>query len=161
MNSTHTASAMILEQFGQPLVLRDLPVPELAPGEVLLRLRASGICGSDLDIVAGEDPRVALPLVIGHEGIGEIAALGGAKADVFGEGLRVGDLVAFNRGLTCGQCPYCTLRGEPELCPWRTTYGINGDLPRPSGTPPGARGRAHGGGGNGNDNGPALSGCYA
>lgn len=151
--SLPTAQAMVLEQFGAPLALRELPVPELPPGGVLLRLRASGICGSDLDITTGEDPRVTLPLVPGHEGIGEIAALHGQKADVFGEWLQVGDLVAFNRGLTCGQCPYCTLRGQPELCPWRETYGINGGPPP---TPPRRRG-----GENGDGLGPSISGCYA
>jgi 2-desacetyl-2-hydroxyethyl bacteriochlorophyllide A dehydrogenase len=149
MTTEQTAVAMVLEHFGQPLARRELPVPALAPGEVRLRLVASGICGSDLDIVAGDDPRVPLPLVPGHEGIGEIAALGGAKTDVFGEALQVGDLVAFNRGLTCGQCPYCTLRGQPELCPERVTYGISlagGNLPpalRADPSPQG-RGKANG-----------------
>ncbi|MCE5238184.1 alcohol dehydrogenase catalytic domain-containing protein [bacterium] len=146
----HTAKAMVLTQFGQPLELHELPVPELAPGEVLLRLLASGICGSDLDIVAGDDPRVPLPLVPGHEGIGGIAALGGDKADVFGESLRVGDLVAFNRGLTCGHCPYCTLRGQPELCQERVTYGISlggGDgVPPPGPLPTGEGGNGDGNG---------------
>ena len=156
-----TITAMVLEQFGQPLVRREFPVPVLQPGEVLLRLRASGVCGSDLDIVHGKDPRAVLPLIPGHEGIGEIVALGGEKEDIGGETLQVGDLVAFNRGLTCGQCVYCTVRRQPELCAERETYGIsmgggNGVL-TPTPLPRSAALRS----GEGNGNGVPLSGCYA
>lgn len=119
------ARAMVLEEFGQPLVLREIPLPELEPGAVLLRLQASGICGSDLDIVAGDDPRVPVPLIPGHEGIGEIAAINGPRTDIFGEPLTPGDLIAFDRGVPCGYCPWCTLHGEPALCPHRKTYGIS------------------------------------
>jgi threonine dehydrogenase-like Zn-dependent dehydrogenase len=141
-----TITAMVLEQFGQPLVRREIAVPALQAGEVLLRLRASGVCGSDLDIVEGMDPRAVLPLIPGHEGIGEIVALGGGQEDIGGEGLRAGDLVAFNRGLTCGQCSYCTVRRQPELCAERETYGIStgGDAWR-----------------SGTDRPTRLSGCYA
>lgn len=142
-----TITAMVLEQFGQPVVRRELPVPRLQPGEVLLRLRASGVCGSDLDIVAGQDPRVTLPLVPGHEGIGEIAEVCGEKADVTGEALRAGDLVAFNRGLTCGKCAYCGVRGQPELCAKRETYGISMGGGVQAADVPSAT--------------PALQGCYA
>lgn len=147
-------TAMVLEQFGQPLVRREIVVPALQPGGVLLRLRASGVCGSDLDIVAGKDPRATLPLIPGHEGIGEIAALGGEKDDIGGEALRVGDVVAFNRGLTCGQCAYCTARRQPELCARRETYGISMGGVNDNGVPAGSRRSQDG-------DGPALSGCYA
>ncbi|MEN6644827.1 MAG: alcohol dehydrogenase catalytic domain-containing protein [Armatimonadia bacterium] len=72
-----TVKAMVLEQVGQPLVLREFPVPAVEPGAVLMRVLAAGICGSDLDITSGKDPRVALPMILGHEGIGEIVAVGG------------------------------------------------------------------------------------
>jgi len=131
--------AMVLEEFGQPLVLREFPAPELQPGAVLLRVVAAGICGSDLEIIEGQDPRVTLPLIPGHEALGEIAATGGPKTDIFGEPLVEGDLVAFNRGLTCGCCPACVVQQEPALCAARETYGISVS----SATP------------------PHLSGCYA
>lgn len=119
------AEAMILEQFGQPLVRQRISVSALEPGSLVVRLRAAGICGSDLDIWAGRDPRVAVPLVPGHEGIGEIVTLNGPQKDIRGESLCEGDLVAFNRAITCGHCAYCTLRGQPELCAERKTYGIS------------------------------------
>lgn len=130
---------MVLEEFGGPLVRREFPVPELEPGAVLLRIVAAGICGSDLDIIEGTDPRVQLPLIPGHEALGEIAATGGPKTDLFGEPLAEGDLVAFNRGITCGCCPACVLQGEPALCSQRQTYGISVSSASP----------------------PHLNGCYA
>lgn len=131
--------AMVLEEFGQPLVLREFDVPALEPGAVLLRVRAAGICGSDLEIIRGDDPRVPLPLIPGHEAIGEIAATNGSRVDLFGEPLLEGDLVAFNRGLTCGCCPACVIQQEPALCAERQTYGISVSSAEP----------------------PHLNGCYA
>jgi threonine dehydrogenase-like Zn-dependent dehydrogenase len=117
--------AMVLEEFGQPLQPREFPLPEPEPGAIVLRLRAAGLCGSDLGITAGEDPRVPLPLIPGHEGIGEIISIGGSKRDAFGEELAPGDLIAFNRGRTCGRCVYCAIKHEPALCLYRQTYGIS------------------------------------
>ncbi|MEN6546384.1 MAG: zinc-binding dehydrogenase [Armatimonadia bacterium] len=120
-----TVKAMVLEQVGQPLVLREFPVPTVEPGAVLMRVLAAGICGSDLDITSGKDPRVALPMILGHEGIGEIVAVGGEKQDLFGRPVQQGDMIAFDRGLTCGKCAQCVLHGRPELCERRRTYGIS------------------------------------
>jgi threonine dehydrogenase-like Zn-dependent dehydrogenase len=119
------ALAMVLEQFGQPLVPRDFEVPEPLPGAAVVKILAAGVCGSDLDITAGDDPRVPLPLIPGHEAIAEIVAVGGDKRDAFGEVLQAGDRVAFNRGLMCGRCVYCAIKHEPALCPYRRTYGIS------------------------------------
>jgi len=133
------AKAMVLEQFEQPLVPHEIETSPLAPGEVLLRLTAAGVCGSDAHMWHGRDPRTPLPLILGHEGIGEIAETGGAKRDVFGRGVRPGDTVMFERGLTCGQCYYCVVRKQPYLCPHRRTIGISISSAEP----------------------PHLNGCYA
>ena len=126
-----TARAMVLEAFRQPLVLRELPVIEPGPGEVRVRLEAAGVCGSDLHIAAGEDPRTPLPCILGHEGVGRIEALGGAMRDAEGNALRVGDRITWDRGLTCGHCYYCTIRRQPYVCPERRTYGISFSCSQP------------------------------
>lgn len=119
------ARAMVLEEFNKPLVLREIEIPERKQGEVLVRILASGICGSDIDMWEGKDPRTPLPIILGHEGIGEIAEIDEGVTDLFGKPLGVGDLIMWNRGLTCGKCYYCSIKEQPALCPNRRTYGIN------------------------------------
>ena len=121
------ANHAVLREFGAPLVIeRAQPVPP-GPGEALVRIRAAGVCGSDLHIASGRDPRVKLPLVLGHEGVGEIAETSGQRKDVFGGDLRAGDLVIWDRGVVCGRCYFCAVRGQPFLCPNRQVYGISRD----------------------------------
>jgi len=102
---------MVLERPGQPLVLQELPVPEPSPGQVLLRIRACGVCRTDLHIVAGELPGPKLPLVLGHQIVGEVVQAG-PGANRFVPGQRVG--VPW-LGWTCGECRYCR-SGRENLC---------------------------------------------
>jgi propanol-preferring alcohol dehydrogenase len=103
--------AMVLERPGRPLVLQELPVPEPGPGQVLLRIRACGVCRTDLHIVAGELPGPKLPLVLGHQIVGEVVRAG-PGANRFVPGQRVG--VPW-LGWTCGECRYCR-SGLENLC---------------------------------------------
>jgi propanol-preferring alcohol dehydrogenase len=96
---------------GQPLALVDIPVPEPAAGEVLVRVRACGVCRTDLHVADGELAESKLPIVPGHEIVGEIAATG-AGVGQFGIGQRVGIPWL---GTTCGQCVYCR-SGRENLC---------------------------------------------
>ncbi len=130
------ATVLVLEEFGAPLRPHDVPLPDPADGAVLVKTAAAGVCGSDLDIAAGEDPRIRLPLVLGHEGVGWVAATGGSRADVFGRPLAPGDLVTWNRGLSCLRCSLCVLKRRPALCPHRRVYGIS----IPADEPPGLNG---------------------
>lgn len=93
---------MVLESPGAGLVERELPVPEPGEGQVLLRVRACGVCRTDLHVVDGELPGPALPLVPGHQVVGE-------HPDT-GERLGVPWL-----GWACGECRYCT-SGRENLC---------------------------------------------
>jgi len=102
---------MMLERPGQPLVLQELPVPEPGPGQVLLRIRACGVCRTDLHIVAGELPGPKLPLVLGHQIVAEVVRAG-PGANRFVPGQRVG--VPW-LGWTCGECRYCR-SGRENLC---------------------------------------------
>src|SRR4029450_1679786 len=93
---------------GEPLAERELPAPEPGPGEVRLDVRACGVCRTDLHIVDGELTRPKLPLVLGHQIIGDVAALG-ERATRFAPGQRVGvPWLAW----TCGHCRYCTTGRE-------------------------------------------------
>ncbi len=116
--------AQVLTAFRRPLEMQDFDLAPLGKGEVLVRVAWAGVCGSDLHMAAGDDPRTPLPIVLGHEGVGEIVEMRGAKADVDGRPLRVGQAVLWNRGVVCGRCFYCT-RGEQHLCPERFVYGIH------------------------------------
>jgi len=102
---------MVLERPRAPLVARDVPDPAPGPGQVLLRVRACAVCRTDLHIIDGDlrDPK--LPLVLGHEIVGTVAARG-ANATRFQVGARVG--VPW-LGWTCGECRYCRSNRE-NLC---------------------------------------------
>ncbi|MBM4018658.1 MAG: zinc-binding dehydrogenase [Planctomycetes bacterium] len=116
--------AQVLAAFKQPLQMQDFDLLPLGPGEVLVRVTAAGVCGSDLHQASGDDPRTPLPIVLGHEGVGEIVEIKGEKTDIAGRPLRAGQAVLWNRGVVCGRCFYC-LRGEHHLCAKRFVYGIH------------------------------------
>jgi propanol-preferring alcohol dehydrogenase len=103
--------AMVLERPRAPLVARDIPDPAPGPGQLLLRVRACAVCRTDLHVIDGDlhDPK--LPLVLGHEIVGAVAARG-ANATRFEIGTRVG--VPW-LGWTCGECIYCRSNRE-NLC---------------------------------------------
>ena len=115
--------AMVLEAQGRPLELRDLPLPRPGRGQVLLQVRACGVCRTDLHVVDGEltDPR--LPLVPGHQIVGTVVEAG-KDAQRFPVGARVG--VPW-LGWTCGQCRQCRA-GRENLCERArfTGYQIDG-----------------------------------
>ena len=102
---------MILERPRAPLVARDVPDPVPGPGQVLLLVRACAVCRTDLHIIDGDLHDAKLPLVLGHEVVGTVAARG-ANATRFEVGTRVG--VPW-LGWTCGECRYCRSSRE-NLC---------------------------------------------
>ncbi|MDY7116000.1 zinc-dependent alcohol dehydrogenase family protein [Halomonas sp. SSL-5] len=106
-----TMHAMRLHAPGRPLVLESLPRPRPGGGEVQLRVLACGVCRTDLHVVDGELTKPRLPLVPGHEIIGEVTALGEGVSGL-APGQRVG--VPW-LGWTCGECAPCR-RGEENLC---------------------------------------------
>ena len=109
-----TMRAATLAEYGH-LTLADVPVPEPGPGEVLCRVRACGMCGTDLKIVNGDFAGTwppSLPFIIGHEWSGEIVAMG---ADTERSGLRVGDRIVAENHAGCGSCRLCRA-GRYNLC---------------------------------------------
>lgn len=100
------------------LEFTEFPNPVPAPDEVLIRIRACGICGSDLHGWDGSSGRRRPPLIMGHEAAGEIAAVGAAV-----RGWAVGDRVTFDSTVYCGKCERCQ-RGEINLCEHRRVVGV-------------------------------------
>ncbi len=115
--------AMILESPGTPLRFREITIPNPGPEQVLLHVHACGVCRTDLHIAAGELLHPRLPLILGHEIVGTVVAVGD-QVTRFLPGDRVG--VPW-LGQTCGHCRYC-LKGRENLCdsPGFTGYTING-----------------------------------
>jgi L-iditol 2-dehydrogenase len=101
------------------LELVGMPEPEVGPEDVLVRVRACGICGSDVHGLDGSTGRRIPPLVMGHEAAGEIAQTGARV-----RGWRVGERVTFDSTIYCGQCFYCA-RGEVNLCQNRQVLGVS------------------------------------
>ncbi len=102
--------AIVLREFEQPMVLEERSLPEPVGSEVLLRVRAAGVCGTDLKLFRGKNPRLKLPIVLGHEFAGEVAAVG---PDV--RQRRVGERAVVYMYMNCGQCEPC-LTGHENLC---------------------------------------------
>jgi propanol-preferring alcohol dehydrogenase len=114
---------MVLHEPRTALRLETVDDPEPAPGQLLLRIEACGVCRTDLHIVDGELDRPKLPLILGHEIVGRIVKLGDCVAG-FTPGLRIG--VPW-LGSTCGVCPFCA-SGSENLCDQGrfTGYTIDG-----------------------------------
>ena len=110
--------ALVLVEYGK-LVLEDVPKPAPQPGEVLVQVKACGICGSDVHGMDGSTGRRRPPIVMGHEAAGVIAEIGAGV-----EGWREGDRVTFDSTIYCGQCSFCR-QGKVNLCNRRRVLGVS------------------------------------
>lgn len=110
--------ALLLSEY-KKLDLTDMPIPVIGPEDVLIKVKACGICGSDIHGYDGSTGRRIPPLVMGHEASGEIAEVGkGVK------GWAIGDRVTFDSTVSCGNCYFCH-RGEINLCENRQVLGVS------------------------------------
>ncbi|RKY01234.1 MAG: alcohol dehydrogenase [Spirochaetes bacterium] len=115
--------AMVLEKQNKPLVLKELPVPEPSDSQVLIKIEACGVCRTDLHIYEGDLKNPKLPLVLGHEIVGNVIKTGKSVKK-----FKVGDRIGVPwLGKTCGICKYCKNNRE-NLCvnPGFTGYTIDG-----------------------------------
>jgi len=120
-----TGLAAVMTAPHEPLVLREVDLPELEHGAVLLRTLASEVCGTDVHIWHGRLSGVPYPIIPGHVSVGQVAATGGEVTDVDGTPLTAGDVVTFlDVHETCGKCWYCTVAKASTRCPHRKVYGI-------------------------------------
>jgi putative phosphonate catabolism associated alcohol dehydrogenase len=122
-NRLQTARAAVLVTQGQPLEAREVPLPELAPGELLVKVTACSLCGSDLHTAHGRRPH-PVPTILGHEIVGRIAAIGPGPAPlcVHGRPLEVGQRITWSVCASCGGCDRCR-QGMPQKCRSLVKYG--------------------------------------
>ena len=99
----------------------DAPAPEIGPEDVLISIRACGICGSDIHGMDGSSGRRQPPIIMGHEGAGEIIEVGSSVTD-----WKPGDRVTFDSTVYCGTCEACR-SGNVNLCPDRNVLGVSCD----------------------------------
>jgi L-iditol 2-dehydrogenase len=109
--------ALVLEEYGR-LVYEDVPVPEIGGDDVLVEVKACGICGSDVHGMDGSTGRRQPPLVMGHEASGIVVETGDGVS-----GWIEGDRVTFDSTVYCGACHFCR-RGEINLCDNRRVLGV-------------------------------------
>jgi 2-desacetyl-2-hydroxyethyl bacteriochlorophyllide A dehydrogenase len=106
-----TMKAVRLKEIGKPLVMQDIPVPTPSPTEALVRIKASGICHSDVHMWAGQHPVAFTPITLGHEIAGVVEAVGDMVDAVW-----IGQRVCLHYVVGCGKCYYCR-QGREMLCP--------------------------------------------
>jgi threonine 3-dehydrogenase len=114
--------ALVKRHAKSGLWLEDVPEPEAGPNDVLIRIDRTGVCGTDLHIYnwdAWAQKTIPVPLVVGHEFVGEVVDVGAHVS-----GFRRGDLVSGEGHITCGQCRHC-LAGQRHLCPRTQGVGVN------------------------------------
>lgn len=110
--------ALLLTEYGK-LSITDMPLPDVGVEDVLVRVRACGVCGSDVHGYDGSSGRRIPPLVMGHEAAGIVDRVGARV-----EGFARGDRVTFDSTVSCGRCQYCR-RGEVNLCDDRRVLGVS------------------------------------
>src|SRR5438094_303391 len=114
--------ALIKAKAAEGLWLEDVPEPEMGINDVLIRVRKTGICGTDLHIYgwdAWAQETIPVPMVVGHEFVGEVAAVGSNVAD-----FAAGDVVSGEGHVVCGRCRNC-MAGRRHLCAHSIGLGVN------------------------------------
>src|ERR1700753_4460991 len=110
--------ALVMTAYKQ-FELQDMPTPDVGDKDVLVRVKACGICGSDVHGMDGSTGRRRPPIIMGHEASGVIAEIGAAVNN-----WKSGDRVTFDSTIYCGNCDYCR-RGEINLCDNRRVLGVS------------------------------------
>ncbi|MCM2494804.1 alcohol dehydrogenase AdhP [Burkholderia glumae] len=121
-----TMKAAVVREFGKPLAIEEVPVPVPGPGQILVRIAATGVCHTDLHAAEGDWPvKPKPPFIPGHEGVGHVVGVGAGVRHVR-EGDRVGVPWLYT---TCGHCVHC-LGGWETLCESQqnTGYSVNGSF---------------------------------
>ena len=116
-----TMRAVVIASYGGSLQATRRPLPRPGPGEVLVRVRASGLCSTDLHLLSGRQPLGELPRIVGHELAGDVVELGDGVTQ-----WRTGERVTAAIDVTCGHCRHC-LRGATQLCRAMRRIGFERD----------------------------------
>ncbi len=117
--------AAVITAHNQPLEIQKVPIPELEPGALLVRITASTLCGTDVHRwhgpLGGND---SLPIITGHEPCGTIEEINGERTDILGNPVKPGDRIVWSY-VSCGTCYYCSVALQPCICPGRASWGHN------------------------------------
>ena len=116
-----TCKAAVVTGFREATEVRDVPMPDLEPGGMLVQVEAATLCGTDVHMWHGGPARM-LPYIPGHETSGRIVAMNGARWDVQGRALQEGDRV-LSAYRFCGHCFYCSVANQPTLCSDSIRFG--------------------------------------
>jgi 2-desacetyl-2-hydroxyethyl bacteriochlorophyllide A dehydrogenase len=116
-----TMRAVVIARYGGALAVADRPVPRPGPGEVLIRVRVSGLCSTDLHLLSGRMPLGDLPRVVGHESAGDLVEIGDGVT-----GWAIGDRVTVALDVVCGECRHCRA-GQTQRCPRMVRIGFERD----------------------------------
>ena len=114
--------ALVKRHAKEGLWLEDMPEPEIGNNDVLVKIKKTAICGTDIHIYNWDEwaqKTIPVPMITGHEYAGEIVELGSNVTD-----LKIGDIVSGEGHITCGRCRNC-LAGKPHLCPYTIGVGVN------------------------------------
>ena len=121
-----TSAAAVLIEYGEPLEIREIDVPEPEPMAIIVRVEAATLCGTDAHMARGDYAAAGfskIPLIMGHEVVGRVVQLGaGRSTDSLGRPLEEGDLIAWAYSW-CGECYWCTIALQPTLCINARRYG--------------------------------------
>lgn len=126
MEIPKTSKAMVLTEFCEPLELLDIPVPELKPGDMLVKVDLASVCGTDVHLARDElSMHPPCPIIMGHETVGEIFCLpDSVKTDVCGTPVKVGDRIMWSHFFD-GTCYSCKVLHTPVLCEHSRGYGFS------------------------------------
>jgi D-arabinose 1-dehydrogenase-like Zn-dependent alcohol dehydrogenase len=117
--------AAVITAHNQPLEIQRVPIPELEPGALLVRIEASTLCGTDVHRWHGSLADAgSLPFITGHEPCGTIEKIEGERTDILGNPVKPGDRVVWSY-VSCGSCYYCSVALQPCICPGRASWGHN------------------------------------
>lgn len=116
--------AAVVPAPNRPIEIWDLPVPDLEPGALLVRITASTLCGTDVHRWRGHLEAGPGPFITGHEPCGVVEEISGARTDIMGEPVGLGERVVWSY-VSCGHCYWCSVALQPCLCPRRMSWGHN------------------------------------
>ncbi|HSR55813.1 MAG TPA: zinc-binding dehydrogenase [Alphaproteobacteria bacterium] len=117
--------AAVITAHNQPLEIQSVPIPDLQPGALLVKMEASTLCGTDVHRWHGPLPKGdSLPVITGHEPCGRIEEIAGERTDIMGDPVKPGDRIVWSY-VACGSCYYCSVALQPCICPGRASWGHN------------------------------------
>lgn len=120
-----TSRAAVIREHHKPLTIEEVPIPELEPGALLVKITCSTLCGTDIHRwhgpLGGGD---TLPIITGHEPCGIVEEINGKRTDILGNPVKPGDRIVWSY-VACGSCYYCSVALQPCICPDRASWGHN------------------------------------